>query len=157
MLTYYLITISPMFRTSKECRLKKSVEICFCFRWQHICVTYNSSEEKIDIYANSLVTFSRVNLTALSGHSFHPDLMSRITIGWRSVSSFVKYCLITCGAGEAKARFSQRFSGEFSKLYIWSRALTGLEVDRSYQCGEVSYLERKILSRYCLTSSLLFR
>ena len=103
-------------------------------------MTYNSSEEKIDIYANGLLTFSRANLTVLSGHSFHPDLMSLITIGERSVSSFVKYCLITLSAGEATARFSQGFSGELSKLYIWSRALTGLEVDKNYQCGQVSYI-----------------
>ena len=40
--------------------------------------------------------------------------------------------------GEAKAKFSQEFYGEFSSLYIWNRVLTGQEVDKNYQCGQAS-------------------
>ena len=54
-------------------------------------------------------------------------------------------------SGEAKAKFSQEFYGEFSKLYIWNRVLTSQEVDKNYQCAQARSYSRQI--KIYLTSS----
>ena len=55
--------------------------------------------------------------------------------------------------GEAKAKFSQEFYGEFSSLYIWNRVLTREEVDKNYQCEQASSNGRQ--TKLYLTSSVL--
>ena len=157
MWTYCSITILPIFRIGRKewagFGKLKQWKWCFCFRWQHFCVLYNSSRQKIDIFGNGVLTFSKDTISALSGLSFHQDLLSLITIGKGSASSFSKYCPFYDLIGEAKGKFSQEFYGEFSSLYIWNRVLTGQEVDKNYQCGQASSNGRQ--TKLYLTSSVL--
>ena len=115
----------------------KHWKLCFCFRWQHFCVLYDSSRQKIDIFGNGVLTFSKDTISVLSGLAFHEDLLSLITIGKRFVSSFPEYCLSWSHVQERPRRNFRKNSMENlarctsgTEFWLARRLIRVISVDR---------------------------
>ena len=154
MWTYYLITILPMFRIGRREWAgweTETMRVMFLLQMAtFLCSLQQFSAENWYFRQRCVDILQRYNLSPL-----WPYLPWRFAVSdnHRQEIFLEILSLMISWSGEAKAKFSQEFYGEFSKLYIWNRVLTGQEVDKNYQCGQASSNGR--LAKIYLTPSLL--
>ena len=88
-------------------------------KWNHFCVTYDSSLQSITIFMNGKITFEKQDLDVLAGINFHESVLSHVTVG-------------TGGGG-----FSMPFNGEFSRFMVWNKVIDKEDVEKEFVCGDV--------------------